>query len=247
MNHRMSPATAVVFSVILCATFVLVTGAAMWRMRRQHASSVFVLTYLLSLSCCLTLGIGMWATTTGAIRADGSASNAAGVWILWALGKVADLRDEFELFLALAAVAVIPQLVAYALASFAGCAGRPWKINDTMGFLAWSFAKSFVVAGGTVSVAVIYGYLHGWSDVTVPSLMTTLMIALLLVMYGTLVVLMHQEVWRIGQWVLQRVPPSLQRLHRRSTIHRRREQARDLRRRRREVRELAVEFGLWVR
>ncbi len=247
MNHHMSTATAAFFSVILCTAFVVVTGAAIWRIRRQHASSVFVLTYFLSLSCCVTLGIGVWATATGAIRTDGSASNAAGVWILWALGKVVDLGGEFEFLLVIAAAAVVPQLLAYPIAGLAGCAGRPWRINETVGFLAWSFAKSFVVAGATVIVAVTYGYLHGWGGVTGTVVMTTLMIALLLIMYGTLVVLVHQEAWRVARWVLRSIPPSAQRLHRRMTIHRRREQARDLRRRRRELRELAIEFGLWMR
>jgi len=168
------------------------------------------------------------------------------MWILWALGKVADLGDEFELFIALAAAAVIPQLVAYVLASFAGCAGRPWGINDTVGLLAWSFAKSFVVAGGTISVAVIYGYFHGWAGLTGPAVTGTLMVTLLLVMYGTLVILVHQETRHIARWVSQWIPPAVQRLHRRATIHRRREQARDLRRRRQELRTLAVEAGLGV-
>ena len=246
MNHRMSPTTTGILAVVFGAFLIFVTAAAMWRMRRQHASSVFVLTYFLSLSCCLTLGIGVWATTTGAIRADGAANNTAGVWILWALGKVADLGDEFELFIALAAAAVIPQLVAYVLASFAGCAGRPWGINDTVGLLAWSFAKSFVVAGGTISVAVIYGYFHGWAGLTGPAVTGTLMVTLLLVMYGTLVILVHQETRHIARWVSQWIPPAVQRLHRRATIHRRREQARDLRRRRQELRTLAVEAGLGV-
>jgi len=247
MNHRMSPATAGILAVVLCALFIFVTAAAMWRMRRQHASNVFVLTYFLALSCCLTFGIGVWATTTGAIRADGSANNAAGVWILWALSKVADLGDEFDLFLALAAVAVIPQLVAYVLAGLAGCAGRPWGINDTLGLLAWSFAKSFVVAGGTVSVAVIYGYFHGWGGLTGPVVNGTLMVTFLLVMYGTLVVLVHQEARHIAIWVSRWIPPAVQRLHRRATIHHRREQARDLRRRRQELRNLTAEASLWLR
>lgn len=137
----------------------------------------------------------------------------------------------------------MPQLIAYALAGVAGCADRLWKVNDTIGLLSWSFAKSFVVAGGALSVTEIYGWLSGWPGMTGVPVVGNLLLSMMLVMYGVLMVFFRCQASEISEWLAQRVPRSLLRMHRRATVYRRLEHVRDSRRRREELDALAVQYG----
>jgi hypothetical protein len=212
-------------------------------LRRRHASSVFVLAYFFALSSSLTLGVGLWATSKGAIRPNGTPNGLVGEWILSALKATMDLPDEFGLFLAVAAAAIVPQMIAYILAGLAGCADRLWKVNDTIGLLSWSFAKSFVVAGGALSVTEIYGWLSGWPGMRGAPVVGNLLLSMMLVMYGVVIVFFHCQASALSEWLSQRIPRGLLRMHRKATIYRRLEHVRDARRRQEELDALAARYG----
>ncbi len=243
MNHRLPTSAMDGLAILFCGLLLLAIGVAVKYLRRRHASSVFVLAYFLSLSCSLTLGVGLWATSEGVIRSNGAPNGVAGRWILSALKATMDLSDEFGLFLAASGAAIVPQLLAYIISGLAGCADRLWKINDTIGLLSWSFAKSFVVAGGALSMTQVYGWLQGWPGMTGSLVIGNLLLSMMLVMYGVLIVFFRCQASEISQWVAQRIPRALHRMHRRATVYRRREHIRDTRTRRQELEAIALQYS----
>ncbi len=162
------------------------------KLRRRTPSHVYVLIYFASLSGWLTLLVGGYALSNGAFDGHGQPQGMLGHAMLTALQVFADVATDFEVVAALVSVVIVPQMVAYLLSLFAGCASRVRFIEAALDFLAWSFAKSLAVASGVFYSAVCLQIYEGWHDWLASNVMAKITLASVLFMASLYMLIQKQ-------------------------------------------------------
>lgn len=151
--------------VVFAAVFTI--GYAGRQLASHHGSDIRVVWYLFSLALISTLLVAWWARSTGAIDAAGSFHGAAGAVIGKFLELMLDLQSDLKILGAMVALVIFPQFLSYVLSGLFGCAVAPILIGATFRFFFWSVVKSFVITAGIVLVVAVYGWVLGWSGLSV--------------------------------------------------------------------------------
>jgi hypothetical protein len=133
----------------------------------ERAHEVFILWYIYSFFFVLFLGLNIAAARSGKDLPALCGSQEALCKNVYHM--LTDVDDEIGLALSLAALAIIPQLLAYILSGLVGAASPPRYFGYVRTLCFWSIAKFCAGLGGILTSSAISGPIavHGPFDISV--------------------------------------------------------------------------------
>lgn len=194
---------AATISAIICLLLSYYAGRTL---RASHGSDIRILFYLFSLTLVISSVIGIWATNHGAINEAGSFVGEAGQTLSKLITTTLDIELSMQIILSITSIILAPQILCYLLSGIFGVASSPLFISETIGFLVWGMAKTFIVSSGIITSIAIFGIIYSWQSFSAENIMGISVLTLFLIFLSFFTILIYRESDKLTKDIARAIP-----------------------------------------
>jgi hypothetical protein len=196
-------------ALALVAMCLFIVGACTSLLAKKKSSHVNLVWYFSSLAMVIAGIVILLASQYGIISPSGSFAGEHGETLKKVMDAMFDIQLDFQIFVGIFAIALLPQIISYGLSSFSGSAGPILLFGFGLDFVFWGLVKSLITAAGITFAMLLGGLILKWDGFRTIGGLAILAVALIFLATAFALITLRTESSEVLTFISKYIPKRL--------------------------------------